>query len=689
MRPDSSRWTSALRLGTYSFLILFFELALIRYLPANVRSLAYFTNLVLIATFIGMGAGLIAARHVDRLRWLVPLLAVLVLGLANWFSNVLVRVPRDPDEYLWAIFYDISPAATQIGLVPTVTLIFAACALFFVPLGALVGEEFRRFRPLVAYSVDIGGSLAGILIFGLVSLAGWPPWTWFALGFAVLALASLHRPIYAVTTAAIAALAVGTLVPSGDTADERWSPYYRINWYRSDSAYYAIDVNGSMHLSAVDFSPDARRANSSIQELWERYREPYRRAVRLDTVLVLGSGAGNDVAVLLELGARHIDAVEIDPEIARLGHELHFQDPYGDPRVHLRITDARAFLKESGTRYDAVVFGTLDSQTLLSGMSSVRLDNYVYTVESLKAARSLLAPDGVLIMYHMSNRPYIAAKIERLLTETFEAPPTVLRWDDPLLFNHVFVAGGRERPAERVASVDGLPLDATVPTDNWPYLYLSRPTLPRHYVNALAAVLAFSLLLVLAAGGRELAGGPDFPMLFLGMGFLLLETKSVTEMALLFGSTWQVNLLVFSSILLVILLANWIVYRRRGVPLLPVLVALVVSLLVGYAVPIQLLSSQAAWLEWAVGGAVVATPIFFAALVFATLFRERSNPVRSLGYNLLGAAIGGVAEYSVMLLGVKNLYLLAAVAYVLVWLTQNLRERARVPGLARIGGPAG
>lgn len=81
-------------------------------------------------------------------------------------------------------------------------------------------------------------------------------------------------------------------------------------------------------------------------------------------------------------------------------------------------------------------------------------------------------------------------------------------------------------------------------------------------------------------------------------------------------------------------------------------------------------------MEWLVGGALIAAPIFFAALTFATLFRDRVNSVRALGYNLFGAAVGGVLEYSVMLLGVKKLYLIAAVAYALVWL---LTERSRTP----------
>ena len=46
-------------------------------------------------------------------------------------------------------------------------------------------------------------------------------------------------------------------------------------------------------------------------------------------------------------------------------------------------------------------------------------------------------------------------------------------------------------------------------------------------------------------GGR----GPAARMFFLGAGFMLLETKGVVHMALLFGSTWMVNSIVFFAIL--------------------------------------------------------------------------------------------------------------------------------------------
>jgi hypothetical protein len=58
--------------------------------------------------------------------------------------------------------------------------------------------------------------------------------------------------------------------------------------------------------------------------------------------------------------------------------------PYRDTR-HQVVNDARTFLEHCAS-YDMVVYGLLDSHTLLSHASSVRIDSFVYTVEGLREA---------------------------------------------------------------------------------------------------------------------------------------------------------------------------------------------------------------------------------------------------------------------------------------------------------------
>src|SRR5437763_6015129 len=60
----------------------------------------------------------------------------------------------------------------------------------------------------------------------------------------------------------------------------------------------------------------------------------------------------------------------------------------------------------------------------------------------------------------------------------------------------------------------------------------------------------------------------DGRMFFLGAAFMLLETKAVVQLALLFGSTWIVNSMVFFTALVLILLANLFVLKTPPTRLL-------------------------------------------------------------------------------------------------------------------------
>lgn len=672
-------WTGAAgrRLAGYSFLILFFELALIRYLPGYVRVFGFYLNFVLIATFLGMGVGLLRAEAALRLRWLsLPTMAALLIAVYV-LADVLVQVPPDPDEVLWAIYPARWETKRTLGVLPTTTILFTLCALFFVPLGALLGREFRKFKPLVAYSLDIGGSLAGILAFGVLSALRTAPVVWFAVGTLIWVLLAWEDRRYAVGVVVMGVAAAALALVTAGPRPEFWSPYYRINIYRPDDGVYRLTVNGSLHQYMIDFRPPAVARSPFVNAVRNDYTAPYRVLRNVDSVLVIGAGTGNDVALLLDAGVAHIDAVEIDPVIVSIGQSGNPQDPYADPRVQVHVDDARAFMDRTDRHYDLIVFGTLDSQTLLSGMSSLRLDNYVYTLEAFEAARDRLQPGGTLITYHMSLEPYIGAKIFRLIERAFGQEPAVSFEASHRLFNYTFIAGaaaerlpGWETPAN-IADIS-----VTLPRDDWPYLYLRRPTLPDHYIRALAMVLAVAVVFVAFGLGRRGLTGTrfDWPLFFMGAGFLLVETKSVSEISLLFGATWTVNLVVFYSILSVILIANLWVLRHPPASTRWPFLGLFAGLALAYAVPARALLPLGMIGRWVVGGMLIALPILFAAVVFAVLFRTRTrDATASLAANLLGAIVGGVLEYGAMVVGIKALYLIAAACYGLVVLTSLWR----------------
>ncbi len=489
--------TARLRLAGYSFLILFFELAFIRYLSGYVRVFGFYLNFVLIATFLGMGVGLLRQESASRLRWLVVPIAILLFAVVKYYSTVIVEAPIDKDEFLWGAFFEADPATRRIAILPVVTVLFVLSSLFFVPLGALLGREFRKFAPLEAYTTDIAGSLLGILAFAVFSALGTAPAWWVTFGFAIWLLLSLNERRYPIGIGAVGVFATVMALWTAEDSFERWSPYYRVNLYTAKH-WVTVHVNGSMHQWMLDLNPDTNDADSSlIRSIRDAYLLPYQAVRRVDTALVVGAGTGNDVALLLEMGALHVDAVEIDPVILNIGRLSPFRETYNDPRVHLHNDDARAFLKKTNRRYDVIVFGTLDSQTLLSGMSSLRLDNYVYTTESFADVRLVLKDDGALITYHQSPHPYIAAKIEGAIADAFGEPPMVI-FDSGGLFNYTFIAGSTTTELSGGPLPAGLSQPVRLPRDDWPYLYLRRATLPGHYLAALFMVLGVGLFEVLS-----------------------------------------------------------------------------------------------------------------------------------------------------------------------------------------------
>src|SRR6266704_4149080 len=75
-----------------SFTILFFELFCIRWIPSNVRYLSYFNNFLLLASFLGIGLGMLSARR-ERF-WFPPfpvLVALLVVIIAKTKFQLLIN----------------------------------------------------------------------------------------------------------------------------------------------------------------------------------------------------------------------------------------------------------------------------------------------------------------------------------------------------------------------------------------------------------------------------------------------------------------------------------------------------------------------------------------------------------------------------------------------------------------------
>ena len=669
------------RLFLISFLTLYFELIIIRWLAAEIRVFAYLKNLPLIASFLGLGLGCALARNRRQIFHYLPLgMGVLCLVIAFSAQLGITFLPFPIGDYLIVgdvtggfDYGTLSNKLFALGkFLAVVLLVFGICVFVFVALGQRLGQLLDCFQPLTAYTINIAGSLAGVLCFSAISFAGWSPLIWFAIGFLLLLVLLEQRRSGAL--ALVATLAAIAAVPQ----KALWSPYYRIDVspiraQESDTGSPVIgqnlNVNHDYHQRMLNL------AEGSLETPITAKARPYYnliyRLVKPGTVLVVGAGSGNDVASALRHGASRVDAVEIDPLILKLGKALHPERPYDSNRVRIVNNDARAFFKQSQDKYDLIVFGLLDSQTLLSSMSSIRLDNYIYTLESLREARAHLNEGGTVSLSFALTETWIQERFYRMLKEAFQTEPLCL--ETPYDAGISYVVGPTATPdhirgqadLEAMVINQRIPQTGTpLPTDDWPFLYLRTKSIPFAYWFTLTV-----LFLCCSFWIRKTLASTQAPFswyfFFLGAGFMLIEVKSISDLSLLFGSTWVVNSVVISAILLMILLANVVVVRFKPSSVNWAYAGLAACLLVTCFLKPDSLSGLDAFSKTLVGGAISGTPLFFAGILFASAFRTVKDIPAAFGANLLGALVGGILENCSMIVGITFLNLLALAIYAL------------------------
>ncbi|OWK42312.1 hypothetical protein [Fimbriiglobus ruber] len=763
-----SRHRPAFDLILVSGLILFLELACIRWFPAHVLFLSFFTNTVLLACFVGMSVGCMIARKPTRHLRYTPfwLAAALAAGLlVETYHQKLERHldvghQANPDVvFFGAEVSSVSPVEFAVPVEVMVGAFYFLVAVVMVGPGQELGRAFNRIpRRSTAYTLNLLGSLAGILLFAGCSELSLPPAVWFAvvaagMGYLLLqredspsdVTASVGRtglrPAFAalVAVVALAVVTSGWLNRSGIAV---WSPYYRVQMNESDSI-----INTNMISHQVMKSRESTAAAAySLPYLFARDtgRVPYQR------ILVIGAGSGNDLSRALYWSPpdARIDAVEIDPVIRGIGAARHPDQPYADPRVTVHLTDGRTFLRTApaGT-YDLVIFALVDSLVLHAGAGNIRLESYLFTQEAFADVARVLKPEGTAAVYNYFRHGWIVARLRDALRDAFGADPVVLT-DPPVervaldgfdsAFTAVFagrptaiaplrdqfaqsgnsywvpghrpvfkdtpcrfgpdappalppmpVKAGEDAPKAdwvrlRSANVD--PSDAGLPpaTDEWPFLYVRRPAIPAATWNAVGLVALLSLVVWVlyrdrsaknvetpgaatadesgtAAGDRGLL----VRSFWLGAGFMLIETRAVVEMALLFGSTWVVNTVVFAAVLLMALAGNQFAAWRKPRTLWPYYAGLFIAVAVGVCVP------SGAFLGWPRSAQMVAScllafaPVAFAGVIFAASFERSRSADRMFGANVAGALVGGLAENASLLVGFRWLLLAAAGFYLI------------------------
>ncbi len=709
--PGPSR--PLVNLALISVLTLYLELLLIRWISTEIRLFAYLQSIVLVVCFLGMGVGFFSSNR--PIRWERSILSLLLLALLFVFppTRHLYRSISGILAFLhnFAIWeFPVSDVGGfGVRLFLFLTSVFGALFVMvlisepFIPLGRLIGRLMDEApRPIVAYSVNVAGSLVGIWLFAILSVLEQPPAIWFAL-LSFLYLPYLGRfdirgllRVAGLIGCVVAVLAAVRL----DRAEQvLWSPYQKLALISPGSREamlpgdWVVEVNNASYQGMLDLgesSPSPDASDSLRSATAGQYDLPFLFHPDPQRVLIVGSGTGNDVAGALRVGIDKVVAVEIDPSIIELGRKYHPERPYDDPRVEVVVDDARSFFARNRDSWDTVVFGLLDSHTT-TAMTNARLDHFVYTKESLELVRDMLAPEGIVFLTFEAQQPYIGDRIAGTLREVFGHEPEAF-WipsSDSGWGGLAFVVGRSDEVSKRLAQnpvltgrIDtwqhdrsaGITYSTRLATDDWPYLYLDRARIPLLY-GLFGLLTALLLLGIMSWNGlsvrqfvREWDRG-SWHFFFLGAGFLLLEVQNISKASVALGNTWLVSAVIISGVLAMILLANLVVLKRPGIELRNVWAGLLGSVIALYFFDLALLGALPYAAKALLVGTITTFPMFFAGIVFARSFAVTPAKDHALGANLWGALVGAGLQAVSFLFGIRFLLVLVFGFYVLALLT--------------------
>jgi spermidine synthase len=669
---------NGLRLFLLGFLTLFLELALIRYLAGNIWNLGYFPNLVLISVFIGMGLGFVFHNYVNNkvsnilfqtAFVLILLLAAIIFlrnpfvpGFGKWYGNF------GGDIYFSSIPFNIEKYSN----IPFISC-FAILIIIFGFISQKTAKIFRLFDPLSAYTLDIAGSCLGILAFMIISYLQLSAHWWFIVPAIILPLTMETRWQFRFIPSVLCML-VSLISFQQDTVlmenhnfkghhETHWSPYQKVEYIKGGGKKI-IFVNGLSHQEILN------EPSAGIYQIPYSLRKRTSGMPPYKKVLIIGSGSGNDVVVALQNNVEHVDAVEIDPVIAELATKYSPYKVYNDPRVKLYIKDGREFMTNTKEKYDLIVFALTDSLVKVSPLSQLRLENYLFTVDSIYRANDLLNENGNIVLYNFYRLPFVAVKIFDMIHKGTGREPTIIYKKSDFIMMMGSKSNDHVKPGKS---------NYDMPTDDWPFLYLPYKKIPSYYLIAMASVFCFIVLLLIIMQmvtfkEERLYQKNLLPIkisfAIMGIAFLLLETKSVLQFSLLFGTTWLNNSLVFLAVLISVLFANWIARLIKNDRfLLIIYLLLVISAMSTYFYPLSnLLKIDNIFIRFLAASIMTFSPIFFANLIFSIVFRDQAVAEHIFGWNLLGAPLGGIIEYTSMMFGYDFLTVIVTLCYTIVFI---------------------
>jgi hypothetical protein len=304
--------------------------------------------------------------------------------------------------------------------------VFLACMVPFVIAGAVITSSMAKGSRQVAklYSFDLLGASLGCLLFV-------PAVTWLGAPNAVLLAAMIWLVasiVWLIGTRARILAGVGYLALTTLTAvllvnldgrlfDVRvshgaprtnelfagWNSFSRVSVQKrpNDTLWIEIDGGAGTWMPSVDFEGDSGRSFAA----WLGKTGPdlaFLMAKKQPKVLVIGAGGGVDVARAISAGSKDVTAVEINPLIAKtVMSEVFVKETRGlfqRPEVRLHIEDGRSFAQRSTDLFDVIQLSQVDTWAASASGAYALTENYLYTVDAVRAYTRRLAKDGKLSM---------------------------------------------------------------------------------------------------------------------------------------------------------------------------------------------------------------------------------------------------------------------------------------------------
>ena len=142
------------RLFLTSLAILFVELMLIRWIPANVKYIGFFSNFLLMASFLGIGLGILLGR-----RGCEPAARPVRVPARGVVALIYQQPAQHPGRLADEIFFGLAESrAADINFLVLPLIVVASSSALMATLALPLGPLLKCMPPLRAYAIDIGGS---------------------------------------------------------------------------------------------------------------------------------------------------------------------------------------------------------------------------------------------------------------------------------------------------------------------------------------------------------------------------------------------------------------------------------------------------------------------------------------------------------------------------------------------------